>query len=192
MTKIIEAINKSFSRFIEPKWTRWTEEQPEERGRWTSLSKLLGGGSPPGPSPYYSTALWMKILASVMNTLSETICNSYPFKRDDKHQGRFHDMEMLRSLPPLTKERAVYISGSCNKIPLQNLNSIGSRSVVCLPIEWKSQSHSRVWVFNFHFLFCCCRLPFGATCIGRCTSLFMTNERRLGRRKSLHEWINAE
>ena len=51
MTKIIEAINKSFSRFIEPKWTRWTEEQPEERGRWTSLSKLLGGGQPPRPLP---------------------------------------------------------------------------------------------------------------------------------------------
>ena len=150
-----------------------------------------GAQPPPRPSPYYSTALFMKILASVMNTLSETICNSYPFKRDDEHQGRFHDMGMLRLVPPPAKERAVYIS-VCNKIPLQNLNSIGSRPVVCLPIEWKSQSHSSVWVFNFHLLFCYCRLPFGATCIGRCTSLFMTNERRLGRRKSLYEWINAE
>ena len=34
-----------------------------------------GGGRPPGPSPSYGTALWMKILASVMNTLSKTICN---------------------------------------------------------------------------------------------------------------------
>ena len=189
MTKITEAINKSFSRFIEPKWTRWTEEQPEGTWPLNVPVKIIWG---PSPSPYYSTALCMKILASVMNTLSETICNSYPFKRDDEHQGRFHDMGMLRLVPPPAKERAVYISGSCNKIPLQNLNSIGSRPVVCLPIEWKSQSHSSVWVFNFHLLFCYCRLPFGATCIGRCTSLFMTNERRLGRRKSLYEWINAE
>ena len=189
MTKITEAINKSFSRFIEPKWTRWTEEQPEGTWPLNVPVKIIWG---PSPSPYYSTALCMKILASVMNTLSETIFNSYPFKRDDEHQGRFHDMGMLRLVPPPAKERAVYISGSCNKIPLQNLNSIGSRPVVCLPIEWKSQSHSSVWVFNFHLLFCYCRLPFGATCIGRCTSLFMTNERRLGRRKSLYEWINAE
>ena len=36
LTKIIEAINKQFSRFIEPKWTHWTEEQSdhEERDNW--------------------------------------------------------------------------------------------------------------------------------------------------------------
>ena len=171
-------------------WRTWPRNGPV---------KIVGGPSPPPPPPLpilQHCSMYENIgfrrSPSVMNTLSETICNSYPFKRDDEHQGRFHDMGMLRLVPPPAKERAVYISGSCNKIPLQNLNSIGSRPVVCLPIEWKSQSHSSVWVFNFHLLFCYCRLPFGATCIGRCTSLFMTNERRLGRRKSLYEWINAE
>ena len=34
LTKIIEAINIQFSRFIEPKWTHWTEEQREECDSW--------------------------------------------------------------------------------------------------------------------------------------------------------------
>ena len=37
------------------------------------------GGRPPGPSPCYGTALWMKILASVMNTLlRDHLQHSYP------------------------------------------------------------------------------------------------------------------
>ena len=77
---------------------------------------------------------WMKILASVMNTLSETICNSYPFKARRRTSGRFC-LECSGCFPLPAKERAVYIRGSCNKIPLKNLNSIGSRSVVCLHLD---------------------------------------------------------
>ena len=153
---------------------------------------LLGGPAPPPPLLILQHCSMYENIGFRHEHPKRDHLQFLPFERDDEHQGRFHDMGMLRLVPPPAKERAVYISGSCNKIPLQNLNSIGSRPVECLPIEWKSQSHSSVWVFNFHLLFCYCRLPFGASCIGRCTSLFMTNERRLGRRKSLYEWINAE
>ena len=154
--------------------------------------KIIGGPSPPPPLPILQHCSMYENIGFRHEHPKRDHLQFLPLWARRRASGSFSWYGNAPVGPPAAKERAVYISGSCNKIPLQNLNSIGSRPVECLPIEWKSQSHSSVWVFNFHLLFCYCRLPFGATCIGRCTSLFMTNERRLGRRKSLYEWINAE